>query len=77
MTGALGGDQNRTDAFGEVELAVVVVEAVGADEDITRREVVANLAAEDVALNLVGQKDRNEVALLDRFLRGNRREAVP
>ena len=40
------------------------IEAVRAEHDVARREVVADRRAEDIALQFVGQQDDDDVGLL-------------
>jgi hypothetical protein len=72
----LGSDQQRVDARRRLDLAEVDVEPVGAHQDVARPQVVADAGAVDIALDLVGQQDLDQVALVHRFFGAERLEAA-
>ena len=76
MAWPLGSDEHRGNALGHFELAEVDVEAVGANQEVARREVVADMGAEDLGLELVGKEDGDDIGLLHRLGGRQRLEIV-
>ena len=72
----LGGDQGAVDSLGRDDLAEVDVEPVRAEQEVARPKVRLDLAGVDVALDLVGQEDIDQVAGLGGLGGRHRLEAV-
>ena len=72
----LGGHQGAVDSLGRNDLAEVDIEPVRAEQQVAGPEVRLDVAGVDVALNLVGQEDVDEVAGLGGLRGRDRLEAV-
>ena len=75
--GPFGGDEGRVDAFRRNDLAEVDVEPVRTEEHVPFLQVRADVRPKNVALNLVGQQDIDDVGRLGGFGGGHGLEAVP
>ena len=64
VAGAFRGDEQRVDAFGRLHVAEVDVEAVRAHEDVAGLQVGFDFLFVEVALQLVGDEDVDDVGLL-------------
>ena len=65
VAGALGGDHDDVVALGDLDVAVADVEAVREEKGGAFLQVGGNLLGVHVALDLVGQQQRDDIALGD------------
>ena len=76
VAGAFGGDEQCVDACGRFDEAEVDVEAVRAHEDVAGLQVRLDFVFVEVALQLVGDEDVDDVGLLGGVGGAHRLEAV-
>ena len=76
MAWALGGNQQRVDTFGSLDLAKMDVEPVRAHQDVARLQILNDLLSKEVALDFIGQQDIDHVRSLRRFVQRKRLETM-